>query len=565
MKRYLSVFLAVLLTAAFSCGALADYDPATAAFTAYDTGSSDVEFNPAAGTYADYVQLNGQQGFAIFGSDGTLLSDACYPTMQYCGSDEPYYVVASEGDDVANRWGLVDGYTGQLSVPTQYFTIAYLSDRWQVGVVVTEGSESSYDFRASQDDGYVYYSADHFDVYYGGALVGTLERDAVDAGDPSYSANAYGDYLYVEDREGKLRCFDKTLTASAYPSEFGESSYSEYTWEGVHKGSNQQAFAPDCTLTPDEVGNPYLTDGGILYDLQGNMVLRAPSGIYLREYEPGNAYIAASFDDKVGVLSLATGEEVVPFEYDELLTFEGELFHDGYQFLVKDGKVGAVNEQGEVTCPFTYSEDSVDSSLYSPAPVRVVKDSDGSMIVLSAAVGELPTRYADATVSYDSDAPYVVVEDAEGQVGVIDMYGNTIIPFSADQSVYGVEISADGSVVCVCNDDSYTYTLYTLQQSEAAPAADNAVSSAQESDEAQALMPESLALEALTSEAETPEAESTADDATWTCACGQEGNTGSFCPACGAARPLTACPNCGYAPADGALPNFCPECGTALQ
>src|SRR5699024_8010435 len=115
MKRYLSVFLAVLLTAAFSCGALADYDPATAAFTAYDTGSSDVEFNPAAGTYADYVQLNGQQGFAIFGSDGTLLSDACYPTMQYCGSDEPYYVVASEGDDVANRWGLVDGYTGQLS------------------------------------------------------------------------------------------------------------------------------------------------------------------------------------------------------------------------------------------------------------------------------------------------------------------------------------------------------------------------------------------------------------------------------------------------------------------
>ena len=285
MKRYLSVFLAVLLTAAFSCGALADYDPATAAFTAYDTGSSDVEFNPAAGTYADYVQLNGQQGFAIFGSDGTLLSDACYPTMQYCGSDEPYYVVASEGDDVANRWGLVDGYTGQLSVPTQYFTIAYLSDRWQVGVVVTEGSESSYDFRTSQDDGYVYYSADHFDVYYGGALVGTLERDAVDAGDPSYSANAYGDYLYVEDREGKLRCFDKTLTASAYPSEFGEGSYSEYTWEGVHKGSNQQAFAPDCTLTPDEVGNPYLTDGGILYDLQGNMVLRAPSGIYLREYE----------------------------------------------------------------------------------------------------------------------------------------------------------------------------------------------------------------------------------------------------------------------------------------
>ena len=268
------------------------------------------------------------------------------------------------------------------------------------------------------------------------------------------------------------------------------------------------------------------------------------------------------------MLSLATGEEVVPFEYDELLTFEGELFHDGYQFLVKDGKVGAVNEQGEVTCPFTYSEDSVDSSLYSPAPVRVVKDSDGSMIVLSAAVGELPTRYADATVSYDSDAPFVVVEDGEGQVGVIDMYGNTVIPFSADQSVYGVEISADGSVLCVRNDDSYTYTLYTLQQSETETATDSTASVAQESTDS--LMPESLALEALTPQAEAPEAQTSeaepaADSATWTCTCGQAGNTGNFCPACGAARPLTACPNCGYAPADGVMPNFCPECGTALQ
>ena len=83
-------------------------------------------------------------------------------------------------------------------------------------------------------------------------------------------------------------------------------------------------------------------------------------------------------------------------------------------------------------------------------------------------------------------------------------------------------------------------------------------------------MPQSLALEALTPQAEAPEAQTSeaepaADSATWTCACGQEGNTGSFCPACGAQRPLTACPNCGYAPADGALPNFCPECGTALQ
>ena len=48
----------------------------------------------------------------------------------------------------------------------------------------------------------------------------------------------------------------------------------------------------------------------------------------------------------------------------------------------------------------------------------------------------------------------------------------------------------------------------------------------------------------------------------WTCACGQSGNTGNFCTACGRPKPQTAaawtCPKCGQA---GNTGNFCSNCG----
>ena len=56
-----------------------------------------------------------------------------------------------------------------------------------------------------------------------------------------------------------------------------------------------------------------------------------------------------------------------------------------------------------------------------------------------------------------------------------------------------------------------------------------------------------------------------AEDDSWKCACGSV-NKGKFCPQCGAKKPAAApryrCDKCGWEPADPANPpRFCPECG----
>lgn len=71
--------------------------------------------------------------------------------------------------------------------------------------------------------------------------------------------------------------------------------------------------------------------------------------------------------------------------------------------------------------------------------------------------------------------------------------------------------------------------------------------------------PELAARQAAQAPSPMPQA---APAGSWTCACGQSGNTGNFCTACGRPKPQTAaawtCPKCGQA---GNTGNFCSNCG----
>ena len=49
----------------------------------------------------------------------------------------------------------------------------------------------------------------------------------------------------------------------------------------------------------------------------------------------------------------------------------------------------------------------------------------------------------------------------------------------------------------------------------------------------------------------------------WKCACGAV-NNGKFCSECGAKKPASKCDKCGWEPAPGTSPKFCPECGDPM-
>jgi len=182
-------------------------------------------------------------------------------------------------------------------------------------------------------------------------------------------------------------------------------------------------------------------------------------------------------------------------------------------------------------------------------PFTTVPDLTGNMIVLSGAVGELPEKYAEVSISTRNGCPLLVVENTQEQAGVIDLQGNVVVPMDgAYDDIYDLDISSDGTLVVGYNSDrNYVVYNFAAEEAEAAPVTGvNSVA-----------RPKTDAAASTGSEAE----EQPAQDGSWTCACGSV-NSGKFCPECGAAKPA-GCPECGAAAAETA--KFCSECGASLK
>lgn len=487
-----------------------------------------------------YVTMNKDNGMLLVQSK----QDGCYTLMTSAGrpvtSEKYIYMKVNYGlFEVAtssglNVIGLIDE-TGREVMPMRYGDIVYVSDRWQMGVVLENATSDHYDYKSG--DGSSFYLVGAYDVYFDGVKVGSLGRTDYKR------AYAYGAYLYVSDEEGNEKYYNSQMVASDYAGSYITNEYDE-TRDGVyHCGSGQRAFVAGCTLTADEVELDIMQVDGRFVDLQGNVLFAADAKYdYISDFE--GDYAKTSMNGKHGLID-RTGREVLACEYDEIGMLDGYM-EGGYQICVKDGKVGYVSADGEVTCEFKYASSAVQSTYKMPA--TSLSDLDGSVIVLTGAAGELEQRYSTVSLSGTNGCPLFAAEIEEGKAGVVDMYGNAVIPMDGTyDSCYDFTISEDGTVVLV-RDASYVYHVFLIGfgetgASDAQPEAD------------------------VTSEGETPEQPAQDELATqedgWVCSCGHV-NTGKFCSECGTAKPTELkCPNCGYVPEEGTTPKFCSECGTA--
>jgi len=131
-----------------------------------------------------------------------------------------------------------------------------------------------------------------------------------------------------------------------------------------------------------------------------------------------------------------------------------------------------------------------------------------------------------------------VAVNQNGEKGVVDLYGNTLIPFSEDNSY--IDINSDATVGVVYM-GSRQYRVYRFDGQGVAPAAGNGGEEAP----------------APAGKEEAAQDVNDGDD--------QANSIISRVNDHAASAEEPACPACGYVFEDGKTPKFCPNCGAAQE
>lgn len=422
-----------------------------AADTLVHTATYDAWKNAQLISQTGNIVVTDLSGKYLVDGEGNVLSDV-YQDITITGN------ICKTVQDGKN--GIIDSRTGQVLVPCEYDYAAALDgtgghENWLAGYrFLPNGTEEDYDFYNilinAGESTKIYYHIDSTDFYYNGTKVGALPRSEYVNSDYTF---VQGNYLFVNSGSAPTKVYGPDFSVK----ELSYTVLSEYDTHNIHFGTGQEAFTPGCTLTADEVETSVFQQDDTFYDLQGNALftVQQPYDYYSIV---NNEYIKVRLDGKYGMLDVQ-GNTVIPCVCDEIQA--SDPFPGGYQAVSQDGRLAFYNAQGEMTCasPYAYDDVSV-RGLFG-----VLKDLSGDTIVISGASGELPRHYADVQIDFASSARCFAAQDAEGKVGVVDLFGNELVPFSDSVRLNDVKISNDGTVVLARNADQQ-YIVYQIASTD---------------------------------------------------------------------------------------------------
>ena len=362
-------------------------------------------------------------------------------------SDKPFIYLEDEKgfllyalEEGVNTTGVMDAQ-GNVVVPAQYGTISIESDKWILAISLAESDERNYDYFGI---GGGYYLLDHVDVYYCGTQVGTFTRDEYD------SADAYGDYLYVNPRIGDAVSFNKEFV-KAEPRD--KNNFEEYKRDFStnmiwHLGSGTAAFTAECTLTPEEVETAVYNLNGALYDLQGNVVCSTADYSAINPFIGGYAVTSKS-NNKCGIIA-ADGTEIAECIYDKINLFE-DYVKSGYAQAILDGKFCFICLADGNVIKTDFAKDVLKDAS-SPFATKV--QDDGTYRLISAKCGLLPDSFSEVGSIY-SVSPIVCVGNGES-FGVINLDGEYLVPCDGTyMNKYSLTYSDDGSIIVGETSDGY--------------------------------------------------------------------------------------------------------------
>ena len=335
-----------------------------------------------------------------------------------------YYTVQNENG--TNVLGALNA-AGELVVPMEYGDIDFLSEKWAMAVKLEVTDAEPYDYQALfGDENYIVTAYDFYDLENAGPWRARWTREAVN------SAKAYGDYLFIEDRDGvvtHLRCHADRRGQRRIPL--------RGLWQqrrGRRLPAPRATWSCPATASRSDLGAGRLAvydenyDDGIV-DLEGNMLVPCGEYDYIYEYDL-NGYARVEKDGLYGLIDL-NGNLVVPCEYDgfESLNYGGDYVYglNGYACVEKAGKYGYVSlATGEVTCPVNYASPTIIGLS------MIVPDITGELYIIAADGTATPTTYAEFYEYPSGDGTLLKARTAEEMWGLVDWHGNVVLDFTFD-------------------------------------------------------------------------------------------------------------------------------------
>ena len=364
--------------------------------------------------------------YGIADMNGNLLTSNSYARVGY-DSGYGLITVTVNAEDGINGTGVVN-MSGQEIVPCSYGEIDFENEHWIAAIVLKAATADQYDYESWFNDNY--YLIDHVDFYYvdddgAASMAGSLTRDLYK------DCRAYGRYINIESRaDGSVTAYDGTWTPVETPEPL------KYLYD-------------DAPGASDEIVSYYENGQYGLKDAQGNVII-GPTYGYISTFE--GDYVEVTNDLESGEVSGLidkTGAVVVPVEYEEIDKayyapataqngYSSYAYNNyGYFAVVKDNKLGYVDEAGNVTCDFTIAKDNCDNYGAS----ATYTDMGGALHLLAADGTDTDISQYNSVYALDGGSGmYYKVTDADYNTGVIDWHGNVI----AEVKYSSVDLSGDG-------------------------------------------------------------------------------------------------------------------------
>ena len=395
----------------------------------------------------EYTNYKG--GYGVVSVQGEALCEEQFGNISHAGRG--YFEVINENG--LDTHGLVD-QTGAELIPYSYSAFQVYSDQWVGAVILTATDDEHGDYSSGFLGGGDQYAIDHVDVWHmpEKKIVGTLTRDQF----KEARAVGQGEYLLVEDREGKLTMYNTAFEAVDHL--FEEIDDAEIF---IHQPNKLQAAKLCSRVTceavsedvPDSVETISYSDDRYALrkevELDGKTdrrcALVASDGTPLTDYVLGSVnricndrYVISSIYDRdsgktlYGVYDLEAGVEIIPFAYDQIRNTGNVTGACGYFMVVLDGRVGFVDAEGNVTCPIDYIKDNVDHEYGCCFTYR-----DGEKLLLVAADGTVTDLHEKGVKDTlypedDNDGRFIAVKNEDDKYGVLDWQGNQLVDFVLD-------------------------------------------------------------------------------------------------------------------------------------